>query len=189
MDADIVSIAVDHINAEPQDSRYGHTWERAAMRSPWLRRHHLEALKARHPSIGAPETTVITSNHDAWSSMSEYLEEMADDSAAARVHMDMVGGVVEYHRKAFYADAEIRENDRDLTLFSWRRPLVRMATHITVNVSNGGENVARMLAGRYSAEITQAGTNIASILVPHSPAQVEEQIRMLLAPGTPISSW
>lgn len=181
----ISSIQVMRINVETSDTGPGATWLRAVTVHPWLTRRHLDELRSLHPSMQTTELTSVGLNVSAWSSMSDYLEEMEGDPHASAIAEGMCGGVTTFEAAADYGEAERVDGSRAIPLFTWDRPLVRMATHVVVMTaaapsSEGVERLSGLLGG---CVITRADAASMGLLACSSPTEVEALVHQGLAPG------
>lgn len=185
------SIIINRINAYPKDQPFGPSWQKAVRKSPWLEQKHFQWLVDRYPECGNPQITEIISNHQNWDSLSSYLAELTSDKFAQKIHADMQDGMVRYDSVCQYDKAEQREYGREITLFSWNRPLTRVATHIdiTVNGKISEQHCARIKTYLGNPVQTRRTENSISFLCPGSPAHVDDQIGAIIYGGSFRPSW
>lgn len=183
----VLSIQVHRLNAKPVDIPSDSTWEDARKEAPWLLWSHLEEIGRMHPGAAIPQTTIISSNHDQWPSMSCYLEEVFCDPSANAIHADMDNGVVQYDHLLRYCHAERADMNRETPLFIWKRPLIRIATHIVIRGHGRTEEAVVSLDHEFPQSLlTRADDEVVSLLCKESPLSIIERVHHAIRPDMQI---
>lgn len=183
-------VRILHVAAAPTDIPFDSSWHEARRDAPWLLDAHLQDLARLDPSAALPLVTRISSNHEAWSSLSDYMIALDADAGARRL-LDLVhqrGETFDAFRD--YAEAETKDAAREVGLFSWSRPLVRIASHLVVETDAMDADARARIAEALGPCIpTGSGGGGVGFLVPASCTGAMLRLRRAMCPGEPWTPW
>jgi hypothetical protein len=183
-------VRILHVTASPTDIPFDRSWHEARRDAPWLDDAHLRTLIGLDASVALPLVTRISPNHEAWPSLSDYMVAL-DDDAAARMLLDLIHRRGErFDASRDYAQAETRDVAREVGLFSWARPLVRIASHLVVEtdaIDDGARD--RIVEALGPCVTTGGGEAGVGFLVPGACTGAVLRLRRAMCPAEPWTPW